>query len=314
MSEAKSVAFRFQLSDWTLLRVRRPLLVRGFGLDQDPSAAADLPDLPAGCAGLLLRSIAATDTRTGLNHVALDGRRMLRYVMQCFPRHYIDMAQSFDAYKQKFSGKTLATLRRKVKKFTEHGNGQVRWERFTQPDSLDRFWTLARQVSAKTYQERLLDAGLPEDPAYLLQAKQLAMADNVRAFLLFDGERPVSYLFCPVRDGIVEYAFLGYDPAYLRLSVGTVLQWFALESLFEEQRFRYFDFTEGESAHKRLFATSHLDCANIALLTPTLGHHLLVRLHLGFGRLTEALGRWLDDHDLKVKIRRWMRFGRTAAT
>lgn len=314
MTETKPVAFRFQLSDWTLLSIRRRLQVRGFGLDQAAAGAADLPATAAGSDGLMLRSIISTETRAGFDSTALHGRPMLRYVMQCFPRHYIDMAQSFDAYKQKFSGKTLATLRRKVKKFTEHGNDRVRWERFTAADSMDRFWALARQVSAKTYQERLLDAGLPEDLAYLQQAKQLAMADNVRAFLLFDGERPVSYLFCPIREGIVEYAFLGYDPAYLRLSVGTVLQWFALESLFEEQRFRYFDFTEGESAHKRLFATCHLDCANIALLTPTLGHHLLVRLHLGFGRLTEALGRWLDGHNLKVKIRRWMRFGRTAAT
>ena len=46
-----------------------------------------------------------------------------------------------------------------------------------------------------------------------------------------------------VREGIVDYAYLGYDPDYLHLSVGTVLQWLALDSLFAERRFRFFDFT-----------------------------------------------------------------------
>ena len=238
---------------------------------------------------------------------------LLRYVMQCFPRYYIDMTQGFDDYRKKFSSKTRATLTRKAKKFAELGSGHIRWERISRADDLDRFWTLARQVSVKTYQERLLDAGLPADPGFIAEAKRQADADCLRAFLLFDGDRPVSYLYCPVQDGIVVYAYLGYDPDYLRLSVGTVLQWLALESLFSEKRFRYFDFTEGESEHKRLFSTGHFDCANVALLRPTLANRLLVHSHLCFVRAIQALGAWLETHDLKRRIRAWLRFGRGAS-
>jgi CelD/BcsL family acetyltransferase involved in cellulose biosynthesis len=107
--------------------------------------------------------------------------------------------------------------------------------------------------------------------------------------------------------------YRGYDPDYLRLSVGTVLQWLAVESLFAEKRFRYFDFTEGESEHKRLFSTGHLDCANVALLRPTLANRMLAHSHLRFGRAVEALGKWLEAHDLKKRIRSWLRFGRGAS-
>lgn len=313
MNALQNVAFRFQLSDWTLFSVRRTMLARAYSLDETTALRPTLPPLPAGCAGLMLRALPAPGERVGISADRSGEAPLLRYVMHCFPRYYIDMDQDFDDYKKKFSSKTRATLARKTRKFAELDDGRIHWQRFTRADELDRFWTLARQVSVKTYQERLLDAGLPDDPAFLAEARRLADADCLRAFLLFDGDRPVSYLYCPVNDGTVVYAYLGYDPAYLRLSVGTVLQSLAMESLFAEKRFRYFDFTEGESEHKRLFSTGHLVCANVALLRPTLSNRLLAHSHRRFGQLVEALGNLARRHGLKQRFRSWLRFGRGAS-
>lgn len=72
------------------------------------------------------------------------------------------------------------------------------------------------------------------------------------------------------------YAHLGYDPEFARLSPGTVLQLQALERLFAEERFAYFDFTEGEGAHKAMFGTDHADCASFLLLDPTLANRALL--------------------------------------
>jgi CelD/BcsL family acetyltransferase involved in cellulose biosynthesis len=307
--------FKYQVSDWTLCTWARRLQVRAYGLEAAPDLS--LPPLAAHSHGLLLRALPASallppGTPT-VGRVPHAGGSLLRYVVQRFPRYYIDMAgKNFETYKAKFSGKTRSTLSRRVKKFAEASGGTLRWERFAQPESLPRFWELARQVSAKTYQERLLDAGLPDTPGYRQQAQQWAAEDRLRAFLLFDGERPVSYLFCPIHEGVVQYAYLGYDPAYRQLSVGTVLQWLALESLFEEARYRCFDFTEGESDHKRLFGTDQLDCANVALLRPSLANHLLVHSHWRFHRAVDALGAAAQRLGLKARLRRWMRFGRGA--
>ena len=311
MDELRPVAFRFQVSDRTLLSVSRMLMVQRFGIGAS-LPIAEPSTLPPNCDGLMLRSIPSENIEPGVTLSSVGGKPALRYVMQCFPRYYIDMEQTFDSYKQKFSGKTLSTIRRKVKKFADHTGGQIRWERFSRPEELERFWTLARNLSSKTYQEQLLDAGLPSSPSYYLNARQLAERNDLRAFLLFDRERVVSYLFCPIEGGTVQYAYLGYDPAYLRFSAGTVLQWLALESLFSECRYRYFDFTEGASEHKRLFATHHSNCANIALLTPTLKNKMLAQTHCNFNRAVESLGRWLDRHNLRARLRRWLRFGHAA--
>jgi hypothetical protein len=310
IAEIRDYAFKYQLSYWTLLNWRRKLQVVNHELlDETP---LPLPPLAEGSDGIFQRSVPVQcETETAaLSAVTVDGRRFLRYVLQRFPRYYIDMAGlDFDAYRSGFSGKTRSTLARKVRKFQEHCGGTLHWERFDGEDGLDRFWALAREVSEKTYQERWLDAGLPDDANYREQARQWARQDNLRAFLLFDGDKPVSYLFCPVRDDVIEYAYLGYDPSYQKLSVGTVLQWLALESLFAERRFRCFDFTEGEAEHKRLFGTGRRECANVVLLRPTLANFVLTRSHLGFRNSVEAIGGWLERHELKAHVRRWLRFG-----
>jgi hypothetical protein len=82
----------------------------------------------------------------------------------------------------------------------------------------------------------------------------------------------------------------------------------ALESLFEERRFLYFDFTEGENEHKRLFGTNHSTCANIAFMTPTLRNQALTLAHYYFGLAVARLGLWLDKHELRSRVRRWIRF------
>lgn len=293
----QSYEFKYRLSYLTVFRWSRQLQVRRDTLD--PVDKIDLPPLHEASDGFLLRSVPES--------VVAGEPGMIRYVMQRFPRYYIDMSTDFEAYKSKFSGKTRSTIQRKVKKFAEHCGGTLRWSTYRTPEEIREFWKLARSISVKTYQEKLLDAGLPDGPQYLLRAESWAADDALRAYLLFDGETPVSYLFCPIQDGVINYAYLGYDPNYQKLSAGTVLQWLALEELFNEQRYRYFDFTEGESEHKRLFGTGKLECAHVALLRPTFANRVLARTHAGFNRAVEGFGRWLERNQLKAKVQRWMR-------
>jgi hypothetical protein len=65
-------------------------------------------------------------------------------------------------------------------------------------------------LSALTYQERLLDAGLPADA--LGEMQDLARRDAARAWLLFIDGRPASYLYAPAEGAALRYAYLGYHP------------------------------------------------------------------------------------------------------
>jgi CelD/BcsL family acetyltransferase involved in cellulose biosynthesis len=233
----------------------------------------------------------------------------LFYVSSQYCHCYIDLEIGFEEYKKKFSAKTRSTINRKIRKYQDHCGGTILWKIYQSPAEIREFFQLARAVSKLTYQERLLNAGLPDNEEFIREAESLAAEQRLRAYILFDGDKPVSYLYCPVHDEVLIYAYLGYDPAYMQLSVGTVLQWLALEALFAEQRFRYFDFTEGQSDHKRLFATHQQQCVNVLILQKRLKNYLTVYSHRSLEIFSRWLGYILARFGLKAKIKRLLRFG-----
>lgn len=305
--QAREVPFKFQLSDWTLFQTSIPLQLRSIELGEagNPEAIA-IPgedQLAPGSQGFALRRLPVDEA---LPRLARCGP-FLRYVPLQYQHCYIDLGTSFEDYQKKFSSKTRSTINRKIRKYTEHCGGALKWHSYRSPDEVPAFFALARAVSKLTYQEKLLDAGLPDTPEFMEHARALAASGKLRAYILFDGERPVSYLYCPVQDDVAVYAFLGYDPAYMHLSVGTVLQWLALEEMFNEGGLRYFDFTEGQSDHKRLFATHQRQCAHVFLVRPTLRNAAIVRGHALMDRFSGWAGQLLDRYGVKAKVRRLIR-------
>ena len=194
---------------------------------------------------------------------------------QDYRRHYIDMDGSFADYMARFSGKTRSTLRRKAKKLAEETGGTTITEHRS-PAEIEAFLAAALPLSARTYQARLLDAGLPDSPEARRAMLEAAEDDRMRGFLLHAGGQPIAYLSLPVVGATLVYAHLGYDPDHARLSPGTVLQMEALERLFAEQRYRWFDFTEGDGAHKAMFGTGSAQCSSLVLLRPTLANRALL--------------------------------------
>jgi hypothetical protein len=306
--EFRKVFFNFQISDWMLFRLGIPMQVRGLGLDDNlevgsTSLAAPAETLRADSRGYLIRGMPVT---SGLPPISSSGNFIV-YAPHQYSHYYITMDTNFEDYAGKFSSKTRSTIRRKVSKYATESGGEIKWATYSKPNQIREFFEKALQVSTLTYQERMFNGGLPDSEAFIGEAMELASNDNLRAFLLFHNDKPVSYLYCPVKNDILIYAYLGYDPDYQKLSVGTVLQWLALEQLFDEKRYRYFDFTEGQSEHKRLFSTDSRDCANVYWLKKGLRNHLLIRSHRFMDTFSAKLGEFSEKIGLKAKIKRFLR-------
>ncbi|MBN9132519.1 MAG: GNAT family N-acetyltransferase [Nitrosospira multiformis] len=305
----QQVPIKIQLGDKTLLAPRLLLQVREAGLDDEALPVAE-PIVPAdplheGSQGFLIRSLRITGPQPVLRQQGV----YLCYVPAQYPRYYIDMQQSFAEYKGKFSAKTRSTISRKIRKYTEHCGGSISWRVYRSPGEMAEFFRLARIVSRISYQERLFDEGLPDSEEFCRGVEQLAGEDRVRGFILFYQDKPISYLYCPVINGVLIYAFLGYDPGYMNFSVGTVLQWLALEYLFEERKFRFFDFTEGQSEHKKLFATHSIQCANVFFLRNNIQNRFLLHGQRTVDYISNAIGDKLDELGLKSRLKKMMRFG-----
>lgn len=310
--QPQSVALSLQLSDFTLARLPLRVQVRQAAHQPDEVAPPGPPQPPAmqpapGVDGFLVRAMPVDASVAPLQRCS----EWITYVADPYQHFTVDLRLGFDAYKGRFSSKSRSTITRKVAKFARYCGGSLKWKRYTSASELLEFHRQARVVSARTYQERLLDAGLPDSPEFLARMQAAAAQDRVRAFLLFDGDRPVSYLYCPIEGDTVIYAYVGYAPEYVKHSVGTVLFWLAIESMFSESRYTCFDFTEGETDHKRHFATHGCLSANVYFLRPSRKLLLAVQAHHRFSRWAGALRSWLERRGWKVGIRRFMRFGRS---
>jgi CelD/BcsL family acetyltransferase involved in cellulose biosynthesis len=260
---AAPVALPFRVGARTLGSVTRRLVRLSVPLEEAMAGTAPaLPGLPPTADGYFIRALPeALLPQMG------GGSGMRAFVRQRYPRHFARLDQSFDDYLAGFSSKSRSSLKRKRRRLEERSGGVLDIRTYRRAEEMDAFYAGARAVSALTYQEKLLEAGLPEGA--LEEMRDLAERDSVRAWLLFLDGRPISYLYAPARGDCLLYAYLGYDPAAADLSPGTVLQLEAMGMLTQEGRFRWFDFTEGDGQHKKQFATGSVPSVDLLLLRPT---------------------------------------------
>jgi CelD/BcsL family acetyltransferase involved in cellulose biosynthesis len=271
-----AISLPLRIGARTVWRIDRRLVPVSISLgDGLRGAPPVLPSLPPEADGYLIRALPAA--LLGLLTAARPDLRP--FVRQRYQRSYASLESSFDAYLASFSGKSRSTLKRKLRKLVERSGGTLDIRACRTPEDVDAFHRDARAVSAKSYQERLLAAGLPDGEEARAEMRDRAGRNAMRGWLLFVDGAPISYLYAPAEGNTLIYAYLGYDPAFSDLSPGTVLQIEAMRDLMEEGRFRLFDFTEGEGQHKRQFGTAALECVDLLLLRPTpanlaIGHAL----------------------------------------
>lgn len=204
----------------------------------------------------------------------------LTYVLQHFPRYVTALSGSFNDLLGRLSSKSRSTLKRKVKRFAkECGDAEVQFRQYTSAIEMREFLALAEPLAQRTYQARLFDGALPSSERFAREAVESAAEGRARGFLLFSGTSPVAYLYTPLQGDRLLYSYVGFDPAYGRLSPGAVLQYLVLERLFEDKPARYFDYTEGEGEHKALLATDRFDCCDVLCVPKTLRWRALLWAH-----------------------------------
>ena len=304
--ERARVPLKLQFGDIIIGRVFLSLFRRNARLDERPLVTGETPEAPPRLDQTDGYVVWSHPLATRLPVLGAQAGRIL-YTPRQYKRFSIDLSGSFDRYMAGFSGKTRSGLRRKLRKFAEISGGAIDWRQYRTPQELPKFFELARTVSAKTYQERLLGVGLPAYQAFITASLNSSENDNVRAYLLFLQEHPISYLYCSVSKRIVAYDYLGYDPAHASLSPGTVLQLLAIQALFAEQCFTAFDFTEGEGQHKELFSTESRLCGDIYVLNRRFTPISRVMLHYATDRMSAGAGTVLDRLHLRSPLRKFLR-------
>ncbi|MEH3047414.1 GNAT family N-acetyltransferase [Sphingomonas adhaesiva] len=287
----KSRALALQVGARTLATIPRRLVRVGLSLDE--ALAGGAPVLPAldGADGWHVTSLPAA--------VALEAPG-LAWVRQRYMRYYVDLAAGEAAWRAGLSAATRATMKRKAKRLAAAGGGRIDIRRYRTADEMAAFHPPARAVAATTYQERLLGAALPADPAAVAQA---AAGDGARGWLLFVCDAPAAYLWCTAQGSAWRYDHVGHDPAFAALSPGAVLMEAALGDLFGDRLAR-FDFTEGEGQHKRTLASGGVACRDVVVLRRTWANRAALGVVRGFDNAVTAAKRVPVARALAARVRR----------
>ncbi len=267
VTQARPLRLAFRVGARTLAAIPRRLVFVPYSLDDAlATTRVPLPPLPEDADGYLVTSLPETA------FAALRDSSLSAFVRQRYVRYHIDLRMGVDAWLAGLSASARSGLKRKARKLAAANGGQLDVRAYHSAAEFVAFHPMARAISATTYQEKLLDAGLPDDPASTEHLSALAAADRLRAWLMFVDDVPVAYLCCAADGESLRYDHVGHDPAFNDLSPGAVLQVEAMRALFAEARFARFDFTEGEGQHKRQFSTGGVACVDVLLLRPTIAN------------------------------------------
>jgi len=301
---ATPVPQRTQVGARTLASLQRDLVGVSLSLaDVIADRLPSLPPLPREAQGYLVTAL--PEERSAAMSAA--ARAMIPYVRQRHVRHWVDLAAGFAAYWECLSAETRGNVTRQTAKIARVSGGALDVRRFHNPDELTRFHDVARRISLRTYQERVLGRGMPDDAAFLRRMYSDAAAGLARGWLLYIAGEPAAYLYATIEAGTVIHRQAACDPAFADLAPGAVLQLEALRDLFGERAPKRFDFASAAIGDAQALASAGVPCVDLLLLRPSLANRAATVAQrtidraaalgkrgaerLGFDRLATRLGR-----------------------
>ncbi len=302
----RSKRLKFSLGGFLLYAVRFQAWVMN-GSFIEPAEDARGPRLPMGNlpAGVRAALVLSHPIREKLPCIGFT-HGLIRYAPHQYRRFHVDLSGTFEAYLSRFSARRRKHLRREVKRFLMAGPDQEMRE-YSKPEEMAEYFRLAREVSSKTYQEQLVDAGLPVSREFFEDLMERSRRDAIRGYILFHHGAPVAYEYCPAEGRILLCERVGYDPEFRHLGPGTVLLYLVIECLFRSGRFEQFDFGAGEFEYKAVFGTGHRRCADIYFFRRTMRNAVLIAAHSALNVSWGAAAAVLDRLGLRAKLRKAVR-------
>jgi hypothetical protein len=225
-----------------------------------------LPPLPRDAQGYLITAL--PEERSNAKY--LGAKAMIAWPRRRYIRHWADLAAGFAPYWQAISADTRASVTRNTAKIAGVSGGALDVRRFHNPDELTHFHDVARRISLRTCQERVLGRGMPDDATFLRRMYTDAAAGLARGWLLYIAGEPAAYLYATIDAGTAIHRQAACDPAFADLTPSVVLLLEALRDLFGERGPKRFDFTNATDGP--VLASAGVPCVDLLLLRPSLAN------------------------------------------
>jgi CelD/BcsL family acetyltransferase involved in cellulose biosynthesis len=163
--------------------------------------------------------------------------------------------------------RTRSKLRGLERRFRDEISA-VSTRRFDRVADVDEAMVEMERVAAQTWQ-RQLGGGFHPTAAERALYDLAASRDAFRAWVLYDGARPIAFLNGLIHDGVFAGRFMGYHPAYARLGPGVYLFSQLIGELCDDARIQHYDLGPGDSDFKRRFGDESWLETDLLLVRPS---------------------------------------------
>jgi hypothetical protein len=243
-----------------------------------------------------------------LRAAADDGGDMRLQLGNEYEHQFIAMPDTFAEYVAGLGSRSRQSVLYSQRKLKKDMGGDVRCVCFETEADVDKFVPDAQLVSQKTYQWNLLGLGLRDTPATRSGLRHAARNGWFRSFILYCKGAPAAFMLGHQHGDCYYYDDVGYDPAYSKHSVGSVLQIEVLEYLYSrEDRPAWFDFSTGYGPHKGRFGNKGRTEADFLVVPGTVKNRLVIGAYRTTSHLSKAAGNALARLGVKDAIKKMIR-------
>ena len=187
---------------------------------------------------------------------------------------YLELGKSFEEFLLGKQKRTRNTLKRRVRKLKEHGQGLLECCRIEAPDQVEDFHVAALSIDRQSWQSQSLGRSLEETPLYRESLMSAAKLGCLRAYLLKCGGRPCAFVIGYQDGDVLQFEQTAYAQEWHEFSPGTVLYYMLMQDLYEHRPPRLLNFGVGINPHKRLFSNQSTFDTALYVLRPTLHNRL----------------------------------------
>lgn len=185
----------------------------------------------------------------------------------------IRFTESEDEYWSSLSRNSRKKLRR-----LKRENAELTWRSYESVSDVGDFLDAAHRVSQRSWQAGLLGVRVQNDERETELLTTMATEGVLRAYVLWDADRPVAFEINHQRNGYVWSEEAGFDIDYADRSPGKYLLMCVLEDLQSRHRIRCFDFLGGDAVYKQLFGNDFSESGTVWLIPRSLRGGIVVSL------------------------------------
>jgi len=225
-----------------------------------------------------------------------------------YPHRSARIPESFDAYLAQLGSRSRADLRANRKRFIAGAGKTYRTRCFRTPSEVREFVADACAVSCKTYQYKLLAAGLRDANGLERCYDMTAGLGWFRSYVLYVDDKPIAFQVGHVYGSCYFAQEIGYDPEWAPHHVGIFLHTEIIADLAAlKGTVTAFDFGNGDNLHKQRLSTDSASEGYFYLIPADFVGGVLACSIRAVGKVSSALGAILGRFGLRRKARDLLR-------